>query len=73
MRTGIYCSTYCNKAHEVPSGKPIEHECRIIPPMALRAEMDGSFDLAMLIMEREPVKIMRRGVKMTRKITNETT
>jgi len=42
----IYCSTYCNHGHNVKTGRPIGHECMKIPPAALRAEMDGDFELA---------------------------
>jgi len=59
----IYCSSYCNFGHRVRDGKPVEHECRIIPPQALQAEMDGDYETAQMILQRTPVKMMRRGVK----------
>jgi hypothetical protein len=47
----VYVSTYCNFGHYVASGKPVAHECRVIPPAALRAEMDGDFDKAIELMQ----------------------
>lgn len=56
-----YVSTYCNKAHRLSDGKPVQHECRVIPPAALKAERDGDYDQAHRIMESAPVRMMRRG------------
>lgn len=46
----IYCSTYCNFGHRMKDGRPVEHECRVIPPAALRAERAGDYDKAIEIM-----------------------
>jgi len=59
----LYVSTYCNFAHRLSDGKPIDHECRIIPPAALRAERDGDVETANWILRNTPVRMMRRGVK----------
>lgn len=59
----IYCTSYCNKGHRLSDGKPVEHECRIIPPAALRAEMEGRFEEAIEILETTPSRYMKRGVK----------
>ena len=58
-----YVTTYCNHAHRVRDGKPINHECRIIPPDALRAEIEGRYDDAIRILQTAPMRTMRRGVK----------
>ncbi len=50
MEKRIYCTTYCNFGHYVATGAPVQHECRTIPPKALKAEMDGDFGLAIKIM-----------------------
>jgi hypothetical protein len=63
MVSGIYCSGYCNRGHRVSDGKPVEHECRIIPPDALQAEMSGDTALACDILRSTPPKWMRRGVR----------
>jgi hypothetical protein len=60
----FYCTTYCNKAHRVRDGKPVKHECSILPPAALRAEINGDYEQACAILvEASPLPTMRRGVK----------
>lgn len=39
--SGIWVTTFCNKAHRLSDGKPIKHECFIIPPKLLKAERDN--------------------------------
>lgn len=52
-----YVSTYCNFAHSMTTGKPIKHECRHIPPAALRLERMDLYHQAIAIMEgRKPCK-----------------
>lgn len=41
-RTGFYVTSYCNFAHALSDGVPIGHECYVIPPKALVAEMEGA-------------------------------
>ena len=38
MANEFYCTTFCNKAHRLSDGKPLEHECYIIPPRLLKLE-----------------------------------
>ena len=61
-----YCTTYCNYPHYIANGRPYKHECRVIPPAALRAERSGDFDKAMEIMaadpDREKIVSPRQGV-----------
>lgn len=59
-----YTPSYCNMVHRVRDGKPVDHECRIIPPKALAAEIDGDIEKAIDIMQRTPAVTMRRGVRM---------
>jgi hypothetical protein len=40
----LYVTTFCNFAHRMKDGKPIDHECYIIPPALLRAEHDETPD-----------------------------
>ena len=49
----FYVSTFCNFAHNKKTGRPIGHECVIIPPAALKAEMAGDYDKANAIMQRK--------------------
>ena len=67
MGNPIYVTTYCNFAHDVKTGKPIEHECIIIPPKALAAEMAGDYEAAIDILDNArkagKLRTMRRGMK----------
>lgn len=63
MHEDFYVSTYCNFAHRLRDGKPIQHECRIIPPDALKAEMKGEIRRAIEILQSTPRVMMRKGVK----------
>jgi hypothetical protein len=36
----IFCTSFCNMGHDIQTGKPIGHECYIIPPRLLRLERD---------------------------------
>ena len=61
----FYVSTYCNFAHDMETGEPIDHECVLIPPKALDAEREGDFDKAIEIMTGRPMK--RRPMKRRKK------
>ena len=45
----VYCTSYCNHGHDVKTGNPVDHECHVIPPKALEAEMAGDVDKALEI------------------------
>lgn len=66
-----YISTYCNFGHDVKTGKPIDHECVIIPPKALAAEMAGDYERAIEIMQNArtagTLRVMRRGMRRGRR------
>jgi hypothetical protein len=36
----FYVTTFCNFAHSLKTGRPIDHECYIIPPKLLKMEME---------------------------------
>lgn len=36
----FYVTSFCNHAHRLSDGKPINHECYIIPPRLLKMEMN---------------------------------
>jgi hypothetical protein len=40
FKNDFYVTSFCNFPHRLKDGKPIRHECYIIPPKLLRAEMD---------------------------------
>lgn len=59
-----YCTSYCNRAHRVSDGKPVEHECAVLPPEAIAAERRGDTGEAIRLIEAaRPLRVMRRGVK----------
>lgn len=46
----FYVTTFCNFAHWLKTGRPIGHECHILPPAMLRAEYDGDIQKALEIL-----------------------
>jgi hypothetical protein len=59
----FYVTTFCNKPHRLVDGKPVAHECYILPPLALEYERRGDYqDAAELIDAWKPLKI-HRGIK----------
>lgn len=59
-----YVTTYCNKPHRMSDGKPVAHECYVLPPAALQAEREGGVHAAFAIIgQAKPLRHMRRGVK----------
>lgn len=59
---GGYVTSYCNKPHSEQSGKPIEHECYILPLEAIRLEKAGQVEEAVrLLQSKQPLK-RHRGV-----------
>jgi hypothetical protein len=59
----VYATTYCNHGHRVRDGKPIAHECYVLPPDALRAEYVGQYATATeLLQAAKPMKT-HRGLK----------
>lgn len=55
----VYCTTYCNFGHYVKTGRPVGHECRIIPPKALKAEMEGDYNTAIEILSSTRAVVMK--------------
>lgn len=53
----VFCTSFCNQMHDMATGKPVEHECCILPPRALRAERAGDVQaaIAILMFEKGPV------------------
>lgn len=57
----IYCTTFCNYGHRVGDGKPVGHECYILPPEAISAEIDGDFERAIELINCSS-RIVHRGL-----------
>ena len=61
--TAIYVTTYCNHARRLSDGKPIRHECHVLPPKALELERTDDFDGAIReIQAAKPLRVCR-GVR----------
>ncbi len=59
----IYCTTYCNKGHLVRDGRPVGHECHVLPPEALRLEREGDVKGALEVLSSKKPLRVHRGVK----------
>jgi len=46
-----YCTSYCNHGHSRVTGKPLDHECYVLPPAALQAEVHGDIEEAIRLLE----------------------
>ncbi len=42
----IFCTSFCNHAHRLSNGHPVNHECYILKPNALQLERSGKVDEA---------------------------
>jgi hypothetical protein len=50
-------TSYCNHPHDLSTGRPIGHECYVLPPKALVAERAGNVELSIeLIHQAKPLK-----------------
>ena len=53
-----YVTTYCNKAHRLVDGQPVDHECNVLPPEALQLEREDRYAEAIAVLEKsKPLKI----------------
>lgn len=39
----VYCTSFCNHGHRLSNGHPVNHECYVLKPEALRLEKEGRF------------------------------
>lgn len=60
---GIYCTTFCNFGHRLSDGKPVGHECYVLPTEALHAERNGDFDKAKEVMGLWTKRRVHKGLK----------
>lgn len=61
----FYVTTFCNFAHRIKDGKPIGHECYVLPTEALVAERDGRMEHAQDILSRWKKRATHKGLKET--------
>ena len=59
----IYCTSFCNHGHRLEDGKPVDHECYVLPTEALIAERQGLYGRALAIMEQWKKKRPHKGVR----------
>lgn len=60
-------TTFCNEAHRLVDGKPIEHECYVLPTEALNAERAGDTGRALEVLSAWKKRKAHRGLR--RKLT----
>lgn len=58
-----YVTTYCNKPHSEISGKPIGHECYVLPVEAIRLERAGDYDGAIAVIAAAKPLSVHKGVR----------
>lgn len=60
----FYVTTFCNHAHRLSDGKPLNHNCYVLPPAALQIERDGGdIDKAIALIQAAKPLREHRGVK----------
>lgn len=63
MKRSFFRTTYCNKWHRLSDGKPVNHECYILPTPALHAEKAGNVSLAVDLLAAWKKRKKHTGVK----------
>lgn len=46
----LFTTTYCNQAHDLDTGNPVNHECYVLPVKVLELERDGKHSEATAIL-----------------------
>lgn len=59
----IYCTSFCNHGHRLVDGKPVAHECFILPTEALHAERAGDLEKTQKILSGWKKRRTHHGVK----------
>lgn len=62
----VYTTSFCNQPHDLKTGKPIEHECYVIPPNILRAEREKGYTEEVMNMWynwSHTKRIIHKGIK----------
>lgn len=59
----FYVTTFCNHAHRLEDGKPIEHQCYVMPTEALLAERKGDMARAITILDNWKKRRQHNGVR----------
>ncbi len=62
-RAEVYATSFCNRPHYVFDGVPLNHECYVLPPSALSAELEDDFDRANEILSAWKNRRIHPGLK----------
>jgi len=73
MKSNIFCTSFCNQGHRLSDGKPVDHECYVLPTEALHAERAGKFERAQEILALWKDRRPHRGVKVASKVDSGST
>lgn len=63
MKHEFFRTTYCNQPHRLSDGKPINHECHVLPTPALHAEKAGDVSTAVELLAAWKKRKKHVGVK----------
>ena len=63
MAAKIFCTSFCNHGHRLVDGKPIDHECFVLPTEALLAEQAGDNARALEVMGAWKKRRVHKGLK----------
>jgi hypothetical protein len=69
----FFCTSFCNHSHSTISGKPLGHECYVLPPHALRAERAGDIEEALRLMSASRPLRVHPGVRCRHEWERRTT
>lgn len=61
----LFCTSFCNKAHRMADGKPVGHECYVLPTEALVAERAGDFQRSQSVLAGWKNRRVHKGVKVS--------
>lgn len=59
-----FLTSFCNYPHRMRDGKPIGHECYVLPTEALKLEREGNIEKAQEILRNWKKRKMHRGLKI---------
>ena len=65
MKNDSFCTTFCNHPHRLSDGKPIAHECFVMPTAALHAERAGKVGQAVEELQKWKNRKVHRGLKQS--------
>lgn len=71
MKDTFYVTTFCNKAHRLEDGKPIDHECYVLPTAALHAEKEGKLGEAVELLGRWKRRHVHKGLRSKTEMNHE--